>query len=69
MTDGASSGDACPLCGAPVDPGASRCPSCGMALAGHHGRPGPFPPRVWWYWGGALAALYVAILVVLALTR
>jgi hypothetical protein len=40
-----------------------------MSLAGHRGRPGPFPSRVWWYWGGALAIVYLAILVLLVVTR
>jgi hypothetical protein len=56
----------CPLCGAPVSARDDRCPSCGMSLAGVGGRPGPFARRALWIWAGALLAIYLVVLVVVA---
>ena len=68
-TDEVASGvvaSACPLCGTLVQPNDLRCPSCNMTLAGIGGRPGPFSRRVLWAWALALLAIYLIVLVVIA---
>jgi len=57
---------ACPLCGTLVQPNDLRCPSCNMTLAGIGGRPGPFSRRVLWAWALALLAIYLVVLVIVA---
>jgi hypothetical protein len=59
----------CPLCGAPVVPGDERCRACNMTLAGVAGRPQPFTRRSLWRWAAGLLAIYLVILVVVALVR
>jgi len=56
----------CPLCGAAVAARDARCSTCGMSLAGVAGRPGPFARRALWIWAGALLALYLIVLAVVA---
>ncbi len=57
---------ACPLCGIPVVPESMRCEACGMTLAGTGDRPGPFLRRTLWVWAGALLAIYLVVLVLVA---
>jgi len=57
----------CPLCGGPIRPDATRCPDCGMSLAGVGGRPGPFSHRDLWLWAGALLMLYLVVLGIVLL--
>jgi hypothetical protein len=57
---------ACPLCGATVYPEASRCGECGMTLAGVGGRPAAFGRRSLWLWAGGLLAIYLVVLVIVA---
>jgi predicted nucleic acid-binding Zn ribbon protein len=57
---------ACPLCGTPVAPASMRCEACGMTLAGTGDRPGPFLRRTLWVWAGALLAIYLVVLLVVA---
>ena len=59
----------CPLCGAPVGSDAERCPECNMTLAGVGGRPAPFTRRSLWLWAGGLLAIYLVVLVLVALAR
>lgn len=60
---------ACPLCGAPVEGAARRCPDCGLDLAGVGGRPGAYSrPVLWWTVAGFLA-IYVVVVVVVALAN
>jgi len=59
----------CPLCGATVSTGAERCPACNMTLAGVGGRPVPFTRRTLWLWAGGLLAIYLVVLVIVALAR
>jgi hypothetical protein len=56
----------CPLCGTVVPARNDRCEACGMSLAGVDGRPGPFTRRALWIWAGALLAIYLVVLVVVA---
>ena len=57
---------ACPLCGSPTAAGAPRCPSCGYALAGVDGRPGPFTSAGVRWWIGTVLVIYaIAVIVVL----
>ena len=56
----------CPLCGAPVEPAALRCDSCGMTLDGTAGRPAMFSRRTLWLWAGALLLIYLIVLAVVA---
>jgi hypothetical protein len=59
----------CPLCGAPVVPTDERCRDCNMTLAGVGGRPDPFTRRSLWWWAAGLLAIYLLILVIVALVR
>lgn len=59
---------ACPLCGTPVAAGVDRCPDCGCSLMGVDGRPGPFSRRTLWWWAGALLAIYLVVLGIVAAT-
>ena len=59
----------CPLCGAPVLATDERCRECNMTLAGVAGRPAPFTRRSVWGWAAGLLALYLVVLVVVALVR
>jgi len=61
--------EGCPLCGAPVGSDAERCPECNMTLAGVGGRPAPFTRRSLWLWAGGLLAIYLVVLVLVALAR
>ena len=68
-TDEVASGvvaSTCPLCATLVQPNDLRCPSCNMTLAGIGGRPGPFSRRVLWAWALALLAIYLVVLVIVA---
>jgi predicted amidophosphoribosyltransferase len=56
----------CPLCGAAAAPSSMRCEACGMTLAGTGDRPGPFLRRTLWVWAGALLAIYLVVLLVVA---
>jgi predicted amidophosphoribosyltransferase len=56
----------CPLCGAPVEPRADRCESCGMTLAGMGSRPGPFSRRSLWLWAAVVCVIYTVALVIVA---
>jgi hypothetical protein len=38
-----------------------------MSLMGVDGRPGPFSRRTLWWWAGALLAIYLVVLAVVAL--
>ena len=67
--DAASVVAQCPLCGAPVGSDAERCPECNMTLAGVGGRPAPFSRRSLWLWAGGLLAIYLVVLVLVALAR
>jgi hypothetical protein len=60
---------ACPLCGAPVAGGAERCPECNMTMAGVAGRAPMFTRQALWWWGGALLAVYLVVLAIVALAR
>jgi predicted nucleic acid-binding Zn ribbon protein len=60
---------ACPLCGAPVTAGAERCPECNMTMAGVAGRAPMFTRQALWWWGGALLAVYLVVLAIVALAR
>jgi len=46
-----------------------RCPSCGFALAGVDGRPGPFSRTVLWWSVAGFAAVYLATLAIVVVTR
>ena len=59
----------CPLCGAPVLSDDERCRECSMILAGVGGRPAPFDRRSLWLWAGGLLAIYLVVLLVVALAR
>jgi hypothetical protein len=59
----------CPLCGAPVLEGDERCRECSMILAGVGGRPDPFTRRSLWLWAGGLLAIYLVVLLIVALAR
>lgn len=59
----------CPQCSSPVAMADMRCTSCGYALAGIDGRPGPYGPA-WGIWAGlALALAYVVALAIILLGR
>ena len=59
----------CPLCGAPVAPSDARCRECNMTLAGVGGRPAPFTRASLWRWAAGLLAIYLVVLVIVALVR
>jgi len=59
--------ETCPLCSAPVAREDLRCPDCGMSLAGYGARPGPFRRNTLWWWAGGLLAIYLVVLVIVAL--
>jgi predicted nucleic acid-binding Zn ribbon protein len=59
-------GAVCPLCGEPISSDAIRCPACGMTLEGVGNRPDPFPRRILWLWAGALLAVYLVVLLMVA---
>ena len=40
-----------------------------MTLAGVGGRPAPFTRRSLWLWAGGLLAIYLVVLVIVALAR
>jgi hypothetical protein len=46
-----------------------RCASCGFALAGVDGRPGPFSRTVLWWSIAGFAAVYVVTLLIVVATR
>ena len=56
----------CPLCGAAISDAAMQCESCGMTLEGVGKRPDPFPRRILWMWAGALLAIFLVVLLVVA---
>jgi hypothetical protein len=60
---------ACPLCGTAAAMGDERCAACGFSLAGVDGRPAPFSRATLWWSVAGFAAVYVATLVIVALTR
>jgi hypothetical protein len=59
----------CPLCGAPILATDERCRECNMTLAGVAGRPAPFTRLSVWRWAAGLLAIYLVVLVVVALVR
>ena len=61
--------ETCPLCGVAVAANDARCPECNMTLAGIGARPAAFTRQSVWYWAGALLAIYLLVLVVVALVR
>jgi hypothetical protein len=65
----ASQAVVCPLCSAPVVPGDGRCRECNMTLAGVAGRPDAFTRRSLWRWAAGLLAIYVVVMVIVALAR
>jgi predicted amidophosphoribosyltransferase len=59
----------CPLCASATTASDERCPSCGLALAGVDGRPGPFSRTVLWWSVAGFAAVYLATLAIVVVTR
>jgi predicted nucleic acid-binding Zn ribbon protein len=59
----------CPLCDAPVALGAARCGDCGMTLELAAGRPRVFTNRVFLLWAAGLLAVWLVVLVVVAVDR
>ncbi len=57
----------CPLCALPKDPD-ERCPSCGLTPEFGPDRPSPFAGATVWLMLGAILAVFVATLAVVALT-
>ena len=60
---------ACPLCATATMASDERCPSCGFALAGVDGRPGPFSRTVLWWSIAGFVAVYLVTLAVVVVTR
>ena len=58
---------ACPLCGTP-HAGGIRCPECNVDPGFGPDRPSPFSSRVLWAMMGAIAAVFVVTLVLVAAT-
>lgn len=72
MTEGFAASvttDMCPQCGSPVALADTRCLVCGMTMAGHSGRPGPFSRRTWWFTLIGFAGVYLGTLVTVVVTR
>ncbi|HEY3672083.1 MAG TPA: hypothetical protein VGN51_14190 [Acidimicrobiia bacterium] len=65
----ASRVEACPLCGMAVGSDDARCPECNMTLAGVGRRPAAFDRQSVWFWAGALLAIYVVVLAIVAAAR
>jgi len=65
-SDAASS---CALCGSPIAPGVTRCPSCGLHQQLGAREPNPFTRGSLWALAGVLLAVYVVALVVVSLAR
>ena len=59
----------CPLCGATVADGTTRCRSCGLYQQFGARRPNPFTRGSLWALGGLLLAVYVIALVIVSLAR
>ena len=59
----------CPFCHAPVSAEDAHCPSCGWALAGVEGRPGPYSTRALWWTVAGFVAVYVLTLGIVVLTH
>ena len=59
----------CPVCGAPVDPAATRCGECGYHLDGLGDRPGPWTRPALWWTGAGLLVVYLITLLIVALAR
>jgi hypothetical protein len=59
----------CPLCATATFADDERCPSCGFALAGVEGRPGPFSRTVLWWSIVGFVAVYLATLAIVVVTR
>jgi hypothetical protein len=52
-----------------VAPTNGRCGSCGMAMAGRDGRPGPYSRATWWWTAAGGMLVYLVALVIVALAR
>ena len=57
---------ACVLCDTPLDPNHVRCPVCGLYQELGPERPNPFRERALWLLIGVLAAVYLVVLVIVA---
>jgi predicted nucleic acid-binding Zn ribbon protein len=62
-------GEACPLCGSAIAPSDARCPDCNMTLAGIGARAPAFTRHSVWVWAGALVAIYLVVLAIVAAAR
>jgi hypothetical protein len=60
---------ACPVCGVAYAGADARCRECGYDLAGRPGRPGVYSRATLWWTVLGLVAVYVAVVIVVALTR
>jgi hypothetical protein len=58
---------ACALCGTPLVAGGDRCRMCGMVVGIGPGNPNPFSRGALWATIGGLVAIYVVVLVFVAL--
>ncbi|HEY3834448.1 MAG TPA: hypothetical protein VGO03_19300 [Acidimicrobiia bacterium] len=56
----------CPLCDTLLTPNQMRCPACGLYQELGPERPNPFRQHALWYLIGVLAAVYAAVLIVVA---
>ena len=56
----------CSLCDTLLSPNEQRCPSCGLHQELGPDRPNPFRERALWLLFGVLAAVYVVVLLVVA---
>ena len=68
MTATPQSDPNCAVCGAPVAPGAIRCPSCGLSKPGARGG-SVLGRRGLWMIVAVLAAVYVVVLLIVAAAR
>jgi ribosomal protein L40E len=60
---------ACPLCGATVPHGTTRCRSCGLYQQLGARVPNPFTRASLWTLAGLLLAVYVVCLVIVSLAK
>ncbi len=59
----------CAICEVPLGPNDRRCPECGLRQTLGPGRPNPFAGTVLWTLIGALAVLWVVVLLVVLAAR
>ena len=65
----AEAASVCALCGTAIQPGVTRCPSCGLHQQLGAREPNPFTRGSLWALAGVLLAVYVVALVVVSLAR